>query len=84
MTSIRFICLAICLVVSMSGCSWLHNLQPHRLWRLNRQSAPSGNPYYSVSDPIPELDRRENAMLAGIEDADSQRLAVLESSAEIE
>ena len=29
-----------------------HNLQPHRLHRLNRQSAPASNAIYSVEDPI--------------------------------
>ena len=40
---------------SATGCeSLLHNLKPHRLWRLNRHSPPmsTGSPvYYSVPPP---------------------------------
>lgn len=38
-----------------SGCAMMHELQPHRLWRWNRNPAPSSDPYFSVSDPIPQL-----------------------------
>lgn len=38
-----------------SGCSLMHDLQPHRMWRWNRGPAPSTNPFFSISDPIPEL-----------------------------
>lgn len=42
-------------LVSSTGCeSLLHNLKPHRLWRLNRHSPPmaSGSSvYYSVPPP---------------------------------
>lgn len=46
---------------SSVGCeSLLHNLKPHRLWRLNRHSPPmaSGSSvYYSVPPPrLPEVD----------------------------
>lgn len=41
---------------SATGCeSLLHNLKPHRLWRLNRHSPPmtSGSSvYYSVPPPL--------------------------------
>ena len=45
---------------SATGCeSLLHNLKPHRLWRLNRHSPPiaSGSSvYYSVPPPpLPEV-----------------------------
>jgi hypothetical protein len=40
---------------SATGCeSLLHNLKPHRLWRLNRHSPPmasGSSPYYSVPPP---------------------------------
>ncbi|MEX0727237.1 MAG: hypothetical protein WD065_13270 [Planctomycetaceae bacterium] len=29
-----------------------HELQPHRLWRMNRTAPMSGDPYFSVSDPV--------------------------------
>ncbi len=46
---------------SSTGCeSLLHNLKPHRLWRLNRHSPPmaSGSSvYYSVPPPaLPDVD----------------------------
>jgi|GEM_PF-852048 len=57
--------LLVALLVSLaiSGCSTfndktktvLHDLQPHRLWRLNRHPAPRRDVYYSISDPIPAL-----------------------------
>ena len=43
------------LCLTSSGCSLMHDLQPHRMWRWNRGPAPSTNPFFSVSDPIPEL-----------------------------
>ncbi len=43
-----------------SGCSLLpHNLQPHRLWRFNRMPPPSYDANFSVSDPLPNVDRRD-------------------------
>jgi hypothetical protein len=42
-------------LLSSSGCAMMHELQPHRLWRWNRNPAPSSDPYFSVSDPIPQL-----------------------------
>ena len=41
--------------LTTSGCTLLHDLQPHRMWRWNRGPAPSANPFFSVSDPIPRL-----------------------------
>jgi ABC-type uncharacterized transport system auxiliary subunit len=55
MTSVRVLILACC-AACLSGCNFLHELQPHRLWRLNRHPAPSSASYYSVSDPVPDLD----------------------------
>lgn len=41
--------LAVGSVVSGGGCAWLpHNLQPHRLHRLNRTSGPSYDPEFSA------------------------------------
>lgn len=44
---------AMCLV--FSGCAMMHDFRPHRMWRFNRGPAPSTNPFFSVSDPIPQL-----------------------------
>ncbi len=49
-----------CVIVSAigcvsSGCALTHDLQPHRLRNWNRGPAPSTNPFFSVSDPIPQL-----------------------------
>ncbi len=38
---------------SQTGCAMMHDLQPHRLWRWNRGPAPSSDPYFSISDPVP-------------------------------
>ena len=54
---------ALFVTLPLSGCTTFkehatttfHNLQPHRLWRLNRHPAPRRDVYYSVSDPIPAL-----------------------------
>ena len=43
---------AMCLV--SSGCALMHDFRPHRMWRWNRGPAPSTNPFFSVSDPIPQ------------------------------
>ncbi len=55
---------------ALSGCTTfnehastvIHNLKPHRLWRLNRHPAPRRDVYYSVSDPIPELKSPTHAL----------------------
>ena len=53
--------LALTALVSLlgsTGCSMLHELKPHRLWRLNQSSTPmrgGSNAYYS----IPELPKPE-------------------------
>ncbi len=41
--------------LTSSGCAMMHEMQPHRMWRWNRGPAPSANPFFSVSDPIPQL-----------------------------
>ncbi len=62
---------AICMIAAMSGVSgctpamknfspsniW-HNLQPHRLQRLNQGPGMSSDAYFSVSDPIPEIEEQ--------------------------
>jgi len=45
------------ILVSCTGCqSFLHELQPHRLWRLNYTDAPgrSDGSFLSIDDPIEE------------------------------
>lgn len=62
-STIPLLLFAFLVTLAISGCSTfndktktvLHNLQPHRLWRLNRHPAPRRDIYYSVSDPIPTL-----------------------------
>ncbi|MFO0917963.1 MAG: hypothetical protein U0872_06560 [Planctomycetaceae bacterium] len=39
------------LVLSLTGCSLWHNLQPHRLHRLNQGPAPSLDPEFSRIEP---------------------------------
>ena len=46
-----------CLLVTGTGCqSFMHELQPHRLWRLNYTDAPgrSDGSLLSVNDPLDE------------------------------
>ncbi len=46
------------LLVGSVGCEslhWPHELQPHRLWRLNRHPDTNRNTYYSIHDNIPAL-----------------------------
>jgi hypothetical protein len=52
---LAMLCLCGCTAFNESvGNTW-HNLQPHRLWRMNRHPKPRRDVYYSVSDPIPGL-----------------------------
>lgn len=42
-------------LLTLSGCSTIaHELQPHRLWRLNYQEAPSrtDDALFSIDDPL--------------------------------
>ncbi len=41
------------LLSSGTGCALMHELKPHRLWRLNRQPPPPSTANFSVSDPLP-------------------------------
>jgi hypothetical protein len=55
----KFLCLFAALVLlGSTGCSLMHELQPHRLWRLNQSSSPmrgGSSAYYSVPElPVPE------------------------------
>ncbi|MBI1313769.1 hypothetical protein GC176_20955 [bacterium] len=52
--------LALTALVSLlgsTGCAMLHELQPHRLWRLNQASSPMAGgsaAYYSIPElPVP-------------------------------
>jgi len=43
------------ILMSSTGCqSFLHDLQPHRLWRLNYTDAPgrSDGSFLSIDDPV--------------------------------
>ena len=56
----RLSLLAICvtLLAGSVGCEWLHwphELQAHRLRRLNRHPETNRETYYSIHDPIPAL-----------------------------
>jgi hypothetical protein len=55
MATVRHLLFLTAMVCSLTGCDFLHNLQPHRLHRLNRGPASSSgsNPYFSVPDPLP-------------------------------
>lgn len=55
--------LALAALVSLlgsTGCSLLHELKPHRLWRLNQASSPmagGSSAYYSIPEqPRPETE----------------------------
>ena len=52
------------IMMSSQGCALMHDVQPHRLWRFNRGPSPSSNPYFSVSDPIPQTESRPLAPTA--------------------
>ncbi|MEZ6049490.1 MAG: hypothetical protein R3C11_28710 [Planctomycetaceae bacterium] len=39
-------------VATSTGCSLMHNLQPHRLHRLNRQAPPASSAMYSTADQV--------------------------------
>ena len=46
------------LLAGSVGCEslhWPHELQPHRLWRLNRHPNTNRETYYSIHDNIPAL-----------------------------
>lgn len=55
MRRFKWCVLASAMCVVFSGCAMMHDFQQHRLWRFNRGPAPSTNPFFSVSDPIPQL-----------------------------
>lgn len=41
--------------LGLSGCRFFpEQLQPHQLQKLNRGSAPSQDPFFSIPDPIPQ------------------------------
>ena len=57
MATVRHLLFLTAMVCSLTGCDFLHNLQPHRLHRLNRGPASSSGSLdisaFSVPDPIP-------------------------------
>ena len=46
----RWCCLAV-ICVGLSGCEMLHNLQPHRLRRLNYVPPPHLDPEFTLREP---------------------------------
>jgi len=63
------------ILVSCTGCqSFLHELQPHRLWRLNYTDAPgrSDGSFLSIDDPIDEDLSVDHTMEVGQESAASR------------
>ena len=48
------VALVFAMSLTVSGCNsaFMHDLKPHRLWRLNRGPAPGRSTLFSVSDPI--------------------------------
>jgi hypothetical protein len=77
----RFAALVLfCASLGVTGCTaamkdyspsniW-HNMQPHRLQRLNQGQGMSTDAYFSVSDPIPELESNTDK---STDDAPAQR-----------
>lgn len=72
-TAITLALLAAMMLVTATGCQsvprfselptpaeTLHDLKPHRLWRLNRGPGMSSEAYFSVSDPLPAAKRAES------------------------
>lgn len=52
----RLACLSLILMTSTGCANMLHELQPHRLWRMNYQE-PAGRTdgvYFSIDDPLDE------------------------------
>ncbi|MAT13870.1 MAG: hypothetical protein CMJ46_01210 [Planctomyces sp.] len=65
MTKVRFLLTALAIaawVSTSTGCSLLHNLQPHRLHRMNRQSPPSSSAMFSVEDKTESVNPIEEFM----------------------
>lgn len=50
----RLICLSLLLMTSTGCQGLLHELQPHRLWRMNYQesSGRMDGSYFSINDPL--------------------------------
>jgi hypothetical protein len=71
MRRLSFSVLATGVWLASSGCAMMHELQPHRMWRWNRGPAPSTNPFFSVSDPIPQLGEPAESLDLPEETADS-------------
>ncbi len=71
MRRLSFSVLAAGIWLTSSGCAMMHELQPHRMWRWNRGPAPSSNPFFSVSDPIPQLGEPAESLDLAEDAADS-------------
>lgn len=59
-------------LAGLSGCSLLHELKPHRLWRLNQASSPmsgGSSAYYSVPEQprLPESPASAESVPAAID-----------------
>ncbi len=60
--------IAVCLVTApLSGCALWHELQPHRLHRMNRGEPPHLDPEFTRAEPAPPFEaiilRAQNAGL---------------------
>ncbi|MDA0832555.1 MAG: hypothetical protein O2955_00630 [Planctomycetota bacterium] len=69
-------------ILVTGGCEMMkHELQPHRLWRMNRTAPMSGDPYFSISDPVTNSFREQKNTPAVSADAANPRI-VTHSAAE--
>ncbi len=60
----RFALLSLILTIARGCQGLMHELQPHRLWRMNYQE-PAGRTdgvYFSVSDPLDQPVQKSNAI----------------------
>jgi hypothetical protein len=63
-------CLIAAIAIGGSGCNMIpHDLQPHRLWRFNRNPPPRHEGYFSVSDPIEPASKPEPAVVRPLDES---------------
>lgn len=68
----RILAIVICLgPIVVSGCSMLHDLQPHRLRRMNRGSPPHLDPEFT------QRDRSSEVLVARAQNEEAQELLPL-------
>ncbi|QDT25048.1 hypothetical protein Enr10x_03420 [Gimesia panareensis] len=69
--STRFFSLMLVIVpLVSSGCSLLpHSMHPSQWYKLNQVEAPRKDMYFSVPDPIPELEQQVHQTRSVTEDA---------------